>query len=113
VPAPEVGKPLPRGADAYVEDDKWHGYILDDDGHGFEWRRVFRIDRSQSDELWRAFADIALTADVTRVRPSRFGIGCATRTELTFNERTANVVLGWWYDRPGDPPRLVTAYPTP
>ena len=112
MPAPEVGGPLPRAADAYVEEAKWWRYVLADDGHGPHWQRVFRVELDQAGELWERFAEIARNAQVSNVRPSGFGIGCAIRAELTFNGRTADVVLGWFYDRPEDAPRLVTAYPT-
>ena len=58
-------------------------------------------------------AAVVIGAPVTDVRASQFGVGCTTRAELTFNRRTAVVVLAWFYDRPADPPRLVTAYPSP
>lgn len=87
--------------------------MLSDRGHGPEWRRVFRVKSSQSADLWNAFADLAASAPVTDVRPTEVGIRCEMRAELTFNDRTAMVMLGWWYDRTEDAPRLVTAYPTP
>lgn len=106
----EVGRPLPRAAEAYAEDAKWHEYILGDDGHGAEWRTVFRVDPSQAQALWNRVAAASINAPVTEIRPSRFG---ATRVELTFNGRRATVLLGWFSDHPGDAPRLVTAYPAP
>ena len=112
MPAPEVGRPLPHGEEAYVVDTKLD-YVLSDKGHGSEWRRVFRAEPSQSSALWAALAELATSALVTDSRPTAFGTRCETRAELTFNGRTATVVLGWWYDQPGDRPRLVTAYPTP
>ena len=78
-----------------------------------EWRRVFRVESSQSAVLWEAFAELAASARVTDVRPTAVGIRCEMRTEPSFNGRTAMVMLGWWYDQIGDAPRLVTAYPTP
>ncbi len=113
MPHAKIGQPLPRAADTYVEEDKWNDYVRADDGHGKEWRRVFRLEPTQSEELWLALADLARTAPISEVRPSRFGVGCGMTAELTFNGRTAVVLLGWYYDRPGDAPRLVTAYPAP
>ncbi len=113
MPPPEVGKPLPRGEDAFVEEKKWEGYVLADSGHGPEWRQVFRIDAAQSAELWQSITELARRAPVTQVRPSARGIGCGIQAELTFNGRRAVVRLGWFYDHPDAPPRLVTAYPTP
>jgi hypothetical protein len=113
VPGPEVGEPLPRGDDAYVTDSKWHDYVLADDGHGGEWRRVFRVEKTQSAALWEAIAELARTAPVTQLRSNPDGFGCGIEAELSFNDRTATVRLGWFYDHPDDPPRLVTAYPTP
>ncbi len=113
MPAPEIGKPLPRAEDAFVDDVKWHGYVLADDGHGPEWRRVFRVDGAQSPELWHAIAELVLSSPVTEIRPSPRGVGCGIAAELTFNGRTTTVRVGWFYDRVDDPPRLVTAFPTP
>jgi hypothetical protein len=110
---PTVGEPLPRAADAYVEAVKWHGYVLADGGHGPHWARVFRVDRRQADELWQAVRALVLTAPVTELRPTAHGIGCGVSAQLTFNGRTAVVALGWIYDAPDAPPRLVTAYPAP
>jgi hypothetical protein len=113
MPAPEVGKPLPRAEDAYVDQSKWHGYVLADDGHGPHWRRVFRVEPTQSAALWQAIVELARTGTVTHLRPNPYGFGCGIQTELTFNGRTATVRLGWFYERPDAPPRLVSAYPTP
>lgn len=89
MPRPEIGRPLPRAADAYVEQPKWHGYVLADDGHGQEWRRVFRVGRSQADELWQAVARAVLDAPVTEVRTGPRGVGCGIHMILSFNGRTA------------------------
>lgn len=112
MPAPQIGGRLPRADHVYVVDDKWE-YVLSNRGHGREWRRVFRVEPSQSTALWAAFAELAASSLVTDVRPTAVGIRCEMHAELTFNGRTAMVMLGWWYDQDGDAPRLVTAYPTP
>lgn len=99
-----VGQPLPRAAEAWVEDKKWHDYVLGEAGHGPQWQRVFRVEPSQSQQLWAALARLARDAPVSEVRSSRYGIGCGVRAHLTFNGRRAPVVLAFFYDRAEDRP---------
>jgi uncharacterized protein DUF6883 len=110
--APTVGQPLPRAEDAYVEDEKWNGYVIADVGHGREWRRVFGpID---SGDLWAIIATAVLTSDVTEIRDlGQFGVSCRVPINVTINEHTAPVRTVWHYENDRAAPRLVTAYPTP
>ncbi|MBV9167863.1 MAG: hypothetical protein JO321_15540 [Solirubrobacterales bacterium] len=96
-----------------MDEIKWLGYVLADEGHGREWRRVFQAEAHQADALWQAIASLAVSAPVTDLRPGSRGMGCAVHAALTFGERTAHVVLAWLYDEPDDRPRLVSAYPSP
>ena len=111
--APQVGSPLPRAADAYVESGKWHGYVVAEDGHGPHWSRIFRYEAGQAESLREAILLVARDEPVTEVRHGPHGVGCSIRAELTFNGRTAIVLLAWFYDTPDAAPRLVSAYPSP
>lgn len=111
--APEVGRPLPGADKAWVADTKWDGYVLAEDGHGPHWRSVFHVDESQSSALWHALVDLASDALVTSIHESEHGTTCGLRIELTFNDRTAPVVVAFHYADRGDRPRLVSAYPVP
>lgn len=111
--APIVGEPLPRAGDAYTAPEKLK-WILAEDGHGREWRRVLSIASDDSERLWRAIVTGVLRAPVSAIRDlGPFGVGCEVRVLLTLNARSVSVITAWHYERAGDPPRLITAYPTP
>lgn len=113
MPYPEIGKPLPRAADAYAEDQKWRGWILAPVGHGAEWERIFRIGLEDRAELWMAIAESALSARVSTVRDRMLhGVTCGVRAALRLNDRTGFATTVWHYDNRAAAPRLVTAYPT-
>lgn len=111
MPTPEVGEPLPRAASAFVEHEKWHGYVLAPDGHGDDWRRIFgHVD---AEELWAAIRTAVRTSPVTEIRDlDDLGVTCRVPLTLTFNNRTADVRTIWHYAPDQPAPRLVTAYPT-
>jgi hypothetical protein len=109
---PTIGHPLPRARDAYAESIKW-AWILGPHGHGPHWRRVFAIDEPHVERLWTAIAAATISSPVARLRPGPWGVGCDIRPILTFNDRTARVLIAWHYAEPDAAPRLVTAYPTP
>lgn len=111
MPAPELGKPLPRAESAFVHDEKWNGYVLAGSGHGADWRAVFGdID---SDALWSIMAEVVIGAPIEEVHDlAAFGVTCSVPMLLTINSRTARIRTVWHYDQAGSAPRLVTAFPT-
>jgi hypothetical protein len=111
-PVPTVGKPLPRAAEAYTAPEKLE-WILAKHGHGQEWVRVFRINDADDQRLWDAIARAVLAAPIYRIidrGPN--GIVCGVEMELTIDARVATVRTSWHYQRAGEAPRLVTAYPS-
>lgn len=107
---PAIGEPLPRVRDAYAPPPKWD-WILGEEAHGADWRRVFRDVDAQL--LWEVLTALAVTSPVSRVR----NLGPRGRTgevsmQLTLNDRTATVITAWHYDYDDAAPRLVSAYPT-
>jgi len=112
IPAPVIGEPLPRAADAYTAREKLE-WILAAHGHGREWARVLKIRSDDAGHLWRGIARAVLDARVSSIRDfSPFGLGCEVRIVLTLNApdpRPDGVALR----EVGSPPRLITAYPTP
>jgi hypothetical protein len=60
MPPPEIGRPLPRAADAYTAQTKWDLWILHDDHHGPHWSSSFG--QVTLDEAWSTLAHTVLTA---------------------------------------------------
>ena len=59
-------------------------WVLGDDGHGAEWERVMHVDIEDAEEVWRAIAILAATAQVTGVRDlGRYGFNCEVDAQLT------------------------------
>jgi hypothetical protein len=110
---PTVGQPLPRAAEAYTTPEKWTDWILADRGHGREWARVFRVCPAHAEQIWHEIANGVLNAPVSSVREVALGMTCEVHMELTIRARTATVRSAWHYADTEDPPRLVTAFPTP
>ena len=107
---PEIGEPLPRAADAWVDDAKWTGWILAARGHGREWQRV--VAGGAGDELWLVLAAGVRNAPVTELRDlGAFGVTCRVPLLLPFGANTIAVRTIWHYADGGAAPRLVTAYP--
>jgi hypothetical protein len=89
-------------------------WILSEHGHGQEWARVLHAETSNAKRFWEALAAGILTVPVSALRDvSPHGIVCQVRIVLTCNHRTTSALTIWHYSTVGDPPRLVTAYPTP
>lgn len=110
---PQVGKVMPRAAEAWCIDEKWARWILSERGHGPEWRRVFQVGPDEWRRVWDAVAAAVRTAPVTEVRVGPGGVGCGVLVELSIGERAATVLSAWHYADEGAAPRLVTAYPRP
>jgi hypothetical protein len=111
VPAPEVGRPLPRAEDAWSAPEKWTDWILAERGHLHDWRRVFG--EVTSEMIWEALATGVPTARVVSTRPGRkAGLDCRVDLVLTLNQRTATVRSIWHYAHDDNAPKLVTAFPT-
>jgi hypothetical protein len=109
----EIGRPLPRASDAYVEEDKWTEYVLADIGHGRQWRRVLLVEPTQAEQLWHALVRLAQGASVTELRPSRFGVGCGSGPSSRSTGAPASCYSPGTNDHPDAAPRLVTAFPAP
>jgi hypothetical protein len=111
VPAPQVGKPLPRAEDAWSAREKWTDWILAGRGHLDDWRRVFgAVDR---DMIWTALTGRIATAPIESIRPAvGGGVNCQVDLLLTFNNRSADVRSIWHYQDDNATPKLVTAFPT-
>lgn len=105
-----IGRPLPRAADAYVDDMKWTGWILAEHGHGADLYRRFGL--VESAEIWRAIIDELEVAPIVNLRFSGHGVTCGVQMSLTLNGRTGPVRTAWHYDEPTAAPRLLSAYPT-
>jgi hypothetical protein len=110
---PQVGKIMPRAADAWCADRKWTHWILAEHGHGPEWRRVFDVGPDGWRRTWDAIAEAVRRAPVTEVRVGSDGVGCGVVVELSIGQREATAVSAWHYADEGAAPRLVTAYPRP
>jgi hypothetical protein len=108
---PIIGKPLPRAEDAWIEPRKWQ-WILGDQGHGDEWRRVFRVDARGALLAWTAIEEALPTAPVVSLRITSFGHGCGVLLDLTLGDRHSRVLTAWHYAYESAAPRLVTAHPT-
>lgn len=110
---PRIGDPLPRAEDAWCTQNKLTDWVLSKDGHGSEWKRVFRVTVDDLDLVWESLALGVLTAPVTAIRQPDAGISCEILFELEINARVAFVVTAWHYADADSTPRLVTAYPKP
>lgn len=108
---PEIGRPLPRAADAFVDDEEWLGYVLSDRGHRGHWSRAFgEVD---PDALWAMIARAVRDADVTEMRTIQAGgISCRVPITITIEGRTRAVRTVWHYADADAAPRLVTAFPS-
>ncbi len=83
-------------------------------GHGPEWTRVFRITPDDARRAWGAIVQAIIDVPISSIRDaSPYGVSCEVRTALVLGTRTAPVLTAWHYAQQGDPPRLVTAFPTP
>ena len=71
--------------------------------------RVFRYEAGQAESPRAAILLVAKREPVTEIRPGSHSVGCSIRAELTFNGRTAVLLLARFCDGPGAAPRLVSA----
>ncbi len=112
MPTPTIGQPLRRAAEAYTTPEKWTEWILADRGHGQEWARVFHVGLADTERVWRAIAEAVLDAPVVKIVDRGLdGIVCGIDIEIVLGVRIAGIRTSWHYERVGDAPRLVTAYP--
>jgi hypothetical protein len=110
---PKIGDPLPGADQVWYEPAKLEDWILGEEGHGKEWRRVFRVGLEERERVWHAIALAVQNARITAVRDrGSKGIVCSVKVELTVGERTAPVTISWHYASEEAAPRLVTAYIT-
>jgi hypothetical protein len=108
---PILGKPLPRADEAWVEPRKWK-WILGEEGHGKEWKRVFRVPIADPFRVWGTVAAGLPNAPIVSLRMTAYGYGCGMLLYLTLDDRHSHVMTAWHYAQEGAAPRLVTAYPT-
>jgi hypothetical protein len=95
MPAPEIGRPLPRASDAYSDVQKWDDWILAEPGHRADWNQVFGpVDRAAA---WQALATAIPTTPVISIRLTIRGKTCRVDAALTLNSRTATVRSAWHY----------------
>jgi hypothetical protein len=85
--SPEVGRPLPRAADAWTDEEKWRDWTLREPGHGSGWRRATGDDALTG--LWETIAAALGRAVVTELRnrgsllrPLRLLTGCGLPSRL-------------------------------
>jgi pyrroloquinoline quinone (PQQ) biosynthesis protein C len=110
---PKIGDPLPRADRAWFDRIKLEEWVFAEQGHGTEWRRVFRVGFEDREQVWKAISMAVLGAPVATVRDrTPFGVVCGVVVDLSLNRRQASVTLSWHYAYEGAAPRLVTAYPT-
>jgi hypothetical protein len=88
-------------------------WILSEDGHGPEWKRILHVTVEEIDLVWHSISQGVLTAPITAVRRKHTKVSCEVFLELRMNQRIAFVVTAWHYADAGAAPRLVTAYPKP
>lgn len=110
---PRIGELLPRAEDAWCTQTKLIDWILAEDGHGDQWRRVFRIEVEDANQIWECIADAVLMTPITEFRGEGIGASYGVLTTLTINGRFAPVLTAWHYAYEDAAPRLVTAYPKP
>lgn len=110
---PQVGDPLPRADQVWHEPAKFDSWILAEQGHGAEWRRVFHVGIEDVERVWAVIVAAVVHARITTVRDrSAEGIVLGVDVELTIGGRSAPVTICWHYATEESAPRLVTAYVT-
>jgi hypothetical protein len=110
---PRIGERLPRATDAWCAQSKLHDWILGEEGHGDEWRRVFHVGAGDGDLVWDAIAEAVLKAPITGLRGKGSAVTYGVLLALRINDRVALVLTAWHYEDESAAPRLVTAYPKP
>ena len=122
-PAPAVGELLPRAAEAFGLRYKLETYSLDvthkDGGpkaRGFELILGITIDAI--DYLETQILARVLDTPISEVRDNPpHGVNCAVDIQVrgigATADRVATVRTAWIISTPGDPPRLVNAFPKP
>ncbi len=121
--APAVAELLPRAAEAFGLRYKLETYSLDpthkDGGPkalGFE--QILGITIDAIEYLEAQILALVLETPITDVRDNApHGVNCVIDMPISGigakADRVANVRTVWAFDRPGAPPRLVTAIPRP
>ncbi len=122
-PAPIVGKPLPRAAEAFGVRHKLATYSLDlthkrggPKARGFE--KILGITIDAIDYLEAQILARVLDTPIREIRDNTpYGIKCTIDMPISGigakADRTVKIRTVWAFDQPGAPPRLVNAYPKP
>jgi hypothetical protein len=120
---PAVGELLPRAAEAFGVRYKLETYSLDvthDSGgpkaHGFE--QILGITIDAIDYLEAQILARILDTPISEVRDNPpHGVNCAVDIQVrgigAKADRVVTVRTAWIISAPGDPPRLVNAFPKP
>jgi hypothetical protein len=120
---PQVGHPLPRGAEAFGVRDKLESYSLNrahkhggPKARGFE--RILGITIDDIDYLEAQITSGVRQAPIASIREKPpHGTHCVVELPVRgiglHSGRRANVRTVWEIAEPGDPPRLVSAYIKP
>jgi hypothetical protein len=110
---PKIGDPLPGADRVWYEPVKLEDWIFAEQGHGAEWRRVFRVGLEDREHVWEAIVAAVQDARIVTVRDrGAKGIVLGVEVGLTIGERSAPVRMSWHYASEEAAPRLVTAYVT-
>lgn len=88
-------------------------WVLGEQGHAAEWRRVFHVEAEDADHVWELIANAVLTAPITEFRGEGAATSYGVLINLMINHRFAPVLTAWHYAHEGATPRLITAYPKP
>jgi hypothetical protein len=107
--------PVPDSERAVVTREKVHDYLLNaehpDGGSKAIWFGSLGYER----ENWQVLADdllkIARTCDDFTTETSPFGVKYKCRGEIGQPGHRPGRIFAVWIVEPGEPPRLVTAYP--
>ncbi|HYP55569.1 MAG TPA: hypothetical protein VEQ41_04615 [Solirubrobacterales bacterium] len=109
---PKIGEPLPRADEVWYERRKLE-WILGADGHGPEWKRVFRIGIEDANRVWDRIAQAVPMAPITEIHGKEVAVSYGVLIDIAIDGRFAPVLTAWHYADEAAAPRLVTAYPKP
>jgi len=116
---PQLGEPLPRGAEAVGVHHKLETYSLvkdhDDGEHkAYVFEQALCITLGEVDHLAEEIMRGLATKPVTKLEMTPWGLSCRVQVPVRgvgiHHGRVVPVMTGWELRYVGDRPRLVTAY---